>query len=95
METGKLKKRVIFYYYESLIYYKACHFFSISNKDSYFSATNDLQEESSKNFKTLLTTKNSQRDTFTDANTIIGSSSLTNPSDVLDVIVEATYNMYV
>jgi len=54
-----------------------------------------LQEESSKNFKTPLTTENSRTDTFTDANTITESSSLTNPSDILNVIVEATYDMYV
>lgn len=52
-----------------------------------------MSEELSKNFETLLTTENPQRDIITDANPI-GSSSSTNPCDVLDVIVEATYNMY-
>ncbi|XP_011878803.1 PREDICTED: uncharacterized protein LOC105568049 [Vollenhovia emeryi] len=58
------------------------------------SVTNDLQEELPKNFKTLLTTENLQKDIFTDTNAIVGSSNLTNPVDILNVIVEATYNMY-
>ncbi|KYN39491.1 hypothetical protein ALC56_05984 [Trachymyrmex septentrionalis] len=58
------------------------------------SVTNNLEEKSPKNFKIVLTTENSRTDTITDENTIIESSNLMNPSDVLDVIVEATYNMY-
>ncbi|XP_011702824.1 PREDICTED: uncharacterized protein LOC105458909 isoform X2 [Wasmannia auropunctata] len=63
----------------------------LKNHNNENSVTNDLQEETLKDFKTPLTTKYSQTDTFIDA---IGSSSLINPSDVLDAIVEATYNMY-
>jgi len=54
-----------------------------------------LQEELSKSFKIPLTTENSRTDTFTDANTVTESSSLRNPSDILNIIVEATYDMYV
>lgn len=71
-------------------------FKTTSNKDSYFRrVTNNLQEESPINFKTVLTIENLQTDTITDENAVIESFNLMNPSDVLDVIVEATYNMYV
>lgn len=65
----------------------------LTNHNIENSVTNGLSEELSENFKTLLTTENSQRDIITDANAIVGSSSLTTPSDVLDILVEATYNI--
>ncbi|XP_071625511.1 uncharacterized protein [Temnothorax longispinosus] len=65
----------------------------LTNCNNGNSVTNDLQEELPTNFETSSATENSQRDIFTDTNAI-GSSNLTNPSDILDIIVEATYNMY-
>ncbi|KYM88893.1 hypothetical protein ALC53_02659 [Atta colombica] len=65
----------------------------LKNHNNGNSVTNNLEEESPKNFKTMLTTENSRTDTITNENTV-QSSNLMNPSDILDVIVEATYNMY-
>ncbi|XP_077266963.1 uncharacterized protein LOC143899975 isoform X2 [Temnothorax americanus] len=65
----------------------------LTNCNNGNSVTNDLQEELPINFETSSTTENSQRDIFTATNAI-GSSNLTNPSDILEIIVEATYNMY-
>ncbi|XP_036142548.1 uncharacterized protein LOC105835831 isoform X1 [Monomorium pharaonis] len=63
----------------------------LKNRNGKNSIRNNLQEKSP---KTSLITENSRTDILTKANATVEASSLTNPSDVLDVIVEATYNMY-
>lgn len=51
-------------------------------------------KKSPKNFQTTLNVKNSQIDTFIDANVVnIKSSNLTHLNIALDTIIEATYNM--
>ncbi|XP_039314327.1 uncharacterized protein LOC105206664 isoform X2 [Solenopsis invicta] len=63
----------------------------LKDHNSSNSAINNLQERSSMNVKT---SENLRTDVFANSNTAIGTFNLTNPSDVLDIIVEATYNMY-
>ncbi|KAL6253419.1 hypothetical protein P5V15_005573 [Pogonomyrmex californicus] len=58
---------------------------------NYDSGNSNLQEKSPTSSKIFLTTKNSQ--TNTSGNGKIKSSNL-NPSDVLNIIVKATYSMY-
>ncbi|XP_029172304.1 uncharacterized protein LOC114941469 isoform X2 [Nylanderia fulva] len=56
--------------------------------------SNKHLQQSSKNFQTSLNIKNSQIDTFIDANVVIESSNLTHLNIALNTIIEATYNMY-
>ncbi|XP_025075462.1 uncharacterized protein LOC105432474 [Pogonomyrmex barbatus] len=66
-------------------------FIDLKNYDSGNSMISNLQKKSPTSSKIFLTTKNSQ--TNTSGNAKIKSSNL-NPSDVLNIIVKATYSMY-